>query len=302
MAADLQVSSREGSGRDAPGGPLYEARRAVREFQTERRGVSRGGRTSAFSGSSRRRTSDSIDLPRGCGGFATSARRAPGLAIALGAALALSACEPYIQGNGVYREEDRTAAIGTFEGIRLESGIGATVTAGAGARSVRVSGDANVVRYVRTEVRTEMVRGIATNVLRVWVDVPSGGYSSTYPLRATVDAPEIRFAAAEGRGAALALANAAAPDLVLEASSAAEILVQGPGGPAVHATLSDASVDAGGYPTQTADVLLTGASRIELAANGSVTGDAWGTSEVDNLLGAGTCDVVLHDAAKASCR
>ncbi len=234
-----------------------------------------------------------------CGGVATAVRGA-GLLLA---ALALAACEPYIQGNGVYHEEDRTAALGPFAGIRVEEGIAASVASGAADRSVRVSGDANVVRYVRTEVRQETVRGAAVDVLRVWVDAPSGGYSSTYPLRATVRSPEIRFGAAEGDGARIDLQGAAAAELVLEARREGEILVRGPGGPAVHATLADARVDAGGYPTQTAEILLTGASRLELDASVSVTGDAWGTSEVDNMLGgAGTCAVVLHDAAKAFCR
>lgn len=273
------------------------------EFSSERRDLPRREPAAAASPARRRRTPAAIGVPRGCGGTATApGAKRPGVTGVLLAALALAACEPYIQGNGVYHEEDRTGSLGPFAGIRLEEGIAATVTSGAADRSVRVSGDANVVRYVRTEVRQETVRGAAVDVLRVWVDAPSGGYSSTYPLRATIRAPEIRFAAAEGDGARVDVQGAATADLVLEAGAEGEILVRGPGGPAVHATLDDASVDAGGYPTQTAEILLTGASRLELDASISVTGDAFGTSEVDNLRGAGACAVVLHDAAKALCR
>lgn len=273
------------------------------EFSNERRDLPRGEPLAGASAAKRRRTSASIGVPSECGGTATAPRATrSGLTGVLLAALALAACEPYIQGNGVYHEEDRTGSLGSFAGVRLEEGIAATVTSGAADRNVRVSGDANVVRYVRTEVRRETVRGAAVDVLRVWVDVPSGGYSSTYPLRATIRSPEIRFACAEGDGARIDLQEAATAELVLEARGDGEILVRGPGGPAVHATLADASVDAGGYPTGTAEVLLTGASRLELAASVSVTGDASGTSELDNLRGAGTCAVVLHDAAKALCR
>lgn len=214
---------------------------------------------------------------------------------------ALAACHPYVQGNGVFHEEDRTSSIGAFTGLRLEEGISATVTAGGTGLSVLVSSDANVVELIRTEVRQETVRGAVIDVLHVFVDAPSGGYSPTYFPRATVRVPELRFAAAEGDRARIDLSDDVTADLELEARNLGEIIVHGNGGPALHATLADAAIDAGGYVVDTADVTLTGASRLELHADVEVTGAVFGTSELDNLLGAGACNVAVHDAAILLC-
>ncbi|HEY6098390.1 MAG TPA: DUF2807 domain-containing protein, partial [Anaeromyxobacter sp.] len=77
----------------------------------------------------------------------------------LSVAGALAGCQPYVQGNGVYREERRND-LGAFTGVHLEDGIEATVTAGIAQQMVTVSGDANVLPYIETEVRTEAGRKV----------------------------------------------------------------------------------------------------------------------------------------------
>lgn len=248
------------------------------------------------------RTPSALGLPRVRGAGATDRARPSRRGLAGLCLLAVAACNPYVQGNGVYHEEERSGSLGPFLGLRVEEGITASLAAGAAGRSVVVSGDANVVPYIRTAVAREIVRGSAIDVLRAWVDAPSGGYSSTYPPRVTIQVPEVRFAHAEGDRTRIDLRDVATPELVLEAREQGEIIVRSLGGPALHATVADAEIDAGGYAVDAAEVVLTGASRIELQAGIAVTGEAWGTSEVDNLLGQGVCNVTLHDAATLLCR
>jgi len=269
---------------------------------SETRGVPRRPPGHDATAATSERTSSAIDLPRGCGARATGpSRPSRRLGLVGLSVLALAACDPYIQGNGVLHEDDRSGSLGPFLGVHVGEGIAATITAGTADQSVLVSGDANVVSYIRTEVRPEAVRGASIDVLHVFVDAPAGGYTSTYPLRATIRVPEIRFGFAQGDRSQIDLRDAVAAELVLEARDSAEILVRGVGGPALHATLVDADVDAGGYVVDTADVMLTGASRLEVHADVEVTGEAWGASEVDNQLGDGACNVALHDAAILLC-
>ena len=78
------------------------------------------------------------------------------LLIAAAAAIALLAgCNPEVQGNGVYFEDQRTRD--AFEGVHVERGIAVYVTAGEN-QSIKVIGDANVVPNIATVVLdSEMV-------------------------------------------------------------------------------------------------------------------------------------------------
>jgi hypothetical protein len=215
-------------------------------------------------------------------------------------AAALTACEPYVQGNGVYLEEDRSGGIAPFVGIRVEDGIQATVTAGAAAQSVVVSGDANVVPYIKAEVRAIEVRGAPLAVLFITLDPPGDDYGVTIPPRAVVRATELGYVAAT-EASKVNVFDAAAPSMVVDGQGGSEVTLRGAGGESLHATLVAASLDAGSYAVDLAEVSLAGGSRAELHAQGTVTGDAQGASAVDNLLGSGTCDVTLDETSTLAC-
>ncbi len=248
-----------------------------------------GGRTGFAAGSSCGRRAGATPPPG-------SARP---LSFVAAAVLALAACTPYVQGNGVYLEEDRSRDVGPFFGLHVEDGIEATVTSGAGA-SVVVSGDANVVKYIVTEVRTDTVRSDQIPVLHVFVDVPGGDFAPTIPLRAVVKLPVLRYVSAI-EDSKTTVSDAAASSLVVVAD-ATEVILRGPGGDRLYPTLHDATLRAGGYPVDYAEVTLTGRSRAELHAHVAVTGEAHDTSVVDNTLGsAGTCSVSAFDTAEVLC-
>jgi hypothetical protein len=229
-------------------------------------------------------------------GRARAARR---LGAAL-AAVALAACEPYVQGNGVYLEEDRSGSVGPFVGLRVEDGIQATVTDGAAAQGVLVSGDANVVPYIKAEVKTIEIRGAPLAVLHVTLDPPGDEYGVTIPPRAVVRATDLRYVAAAEASKVNAF-DAATTAMVVDGHGGSEVTLRGAGGESLHATLVSASLDAGSYAVDLAEVSLAASSRAELHAQVTVTGAAQGASAVDNLLGTGTCDVTLDATSTLAC-
>jgi hypothetical protein len=219
--------------------------------------------------------------------------------VALAFAAVALACDPYVQGNGIYLEVERTP--GPFAGVHVDDAIAATVVVSVGAaHTVRVSGDANILDYVKTQVRPVDVRGDSVDVLHVWVEEPSGGYAPTIPIRAVVQLPALRYLGTR-EAAHLEARDVAAPDLDLEAGGGSDVEVKGPGGTTLHASLGDASADLGSWSVQDAVVTLTGRSSLELVATGTVTGEAHGTSAVNNLVAGATCDVSLFDAARLAC-
>jgi hypothetical protein len=213
---------------------------------------------------------------------------------------ALAACEPYVQGNGVYLEEDRSGGVVPFVGVRVEDGIQATVTDGAAAQTVVVSGDANVVPYIKAEVRTIEVRGAQLAVLHLTLDPPGDDYGVTIPPRAVVRATELGYVAAAEASKVNAF-DAATAAMVVDGHGGSEVTLRGPGGESLHATLVAAALDAGSYAVDLAEVSLAAGSRAELHAQVTVTGEAQGASAVDNLLGTGTCDVTLDETSTLAC-
>jgi putative autotransporter adhesin-like protein len=230
---------------------------------------------------------------------ATAPPRSARLA-ALALAAAALACDPYVQGNGVYLEVQRTP--GPFAGVHVDDGIAVTAAVAAGSGyGVVVSGDANMLDYVRTEVQALDVRGEPVDVLRIWVDEPSGGYAPTIPIRATLQAPGLRYAGAI-QAARIEARDVTAADLDVEASGGADLEVKGPGGATLHATVADATADLGSWVVTTyADVMATGHARVEVAATGTLTGEAHGTSVVQNLATAAVCDLASFDTAAVTC-
>lgn len=228
-------------------------------------------------------------------------RRAAASALASAAALALlavvaSACTPEIQGSGVFHEETRT--VPPFVGVKVDDPLLAAITIGA-VQSVRVSGDANVVMQLETDVRTDPVRQIAVLELRVTDD-----FTPVHPLRVDVTVPALRLLQAED-AATVSADGVGAEAFEVEASDGSAVHLAGPGGARLQASLSGgthqgARLDASAYPVTTAAVALTGGAKAELRASGAVEGTAAPGCVVENL-GAGLCQVTDGQGQPVSC-
>jgi putative autotransporter adhesin-like protein len=270
-------------------------------IQGEHRGVPRRSAHGMEAHAARAPTSHALGFPRARGPGATPVPRS-GRRLALALAVvscSLVACEPYVQGNGVYREEQRPDP-GPFTGIRVQNGIAATVTAGAAARSVTVSGDANVVAYIETEVRTDSGR----QVLHVWM---STAFIGTIPPRAVIEVPSLEYASATD-ASRIAAKGVAAAAFEAVADEGASLVLQGaalPAGESIDVRLSSGAVlDASAYGVSGgAAVQLSDGSSAKLDCDGPVTGTVTGGSQLDNLAGAGSCSGVSADgSSKLSCR
>ncbi len=241
-------------------------------------------RTCPAVGSSSDRRPAATGLPR-------SARSA-GLALLALAALAVAGCDPYVEGNGVYLEEDRTPTQTVF-GVHVQDGIQATVASAAAQQKVVVSGDANIVKdYVKTEVVADQGSG---PVLHVRLASGHPTLDPALPLRAVIQLAELRSVEADGDSHVSASA-VATQLLSLEASGKSSVVVMGAGGARVEVSVADAAVDAGAYPvSEGALVAVSGGGRVEVHSDGPVAGTVATGSTLENF-GAGTCAGVTADA------
>jgi hypothetical protein len=223
--------------------------------------------------------------------------------LALGLALAflaggLAACEPVVQGNGVYREERRSVA--PFTGIHVESGIEAAVTAGIADRSVVVSGDANVVPYIETEVQNDSGR----QVLHLSI---SRAFVGTIAPRAVVEVPLLDYAFAT-ESARVSGKSLAARAFQVVAEQGSSVVLQGaaaPAGESIDVRLATgANLNATSYGVSGgAAVQLSGGSTARLHSDGPVSGTVAGGSLLENLQGTGSCAAVAVDGTSTlSCR
>jgi putative autotransporter adhesin-like protein len=269
-------------------------------IQGEHRGVPRRSAHGMEAHAARAPTSHALGFPRARGPGATPVPRS-GRRLALALAVLssfLAACQPYVQGDGVYREERRPDP-GPFTGVVVESGIAASITAGAGDRSVTVSGDANVVPYIETEVHTDSGR----QVLHVWI---SKAFIGTIPPRAVVEVPSLEYASAT-ESSRIAAKGVAAAAFEAVADRGASLVLEGAAtsaGESIDVRLATGAVlDASAYGVSGgASVQLSGGSVAKLECDGPVTGTVTGGSELDNLAGAGSCGGVSTDgSSKIAC-
>jgi hypothetical protein len=249
--------------------------REIRDLGPARAPSSAGPATTIVAPGARR-------LPR-----ATPSRHWATLAVV--AAAALAACDPYVQGNGLFREEDRSAGLASFVGIDVGDGIRLEATetsASGGAQAVLVSADANVVQWLKTEVRQETIRGVPTAVLHLFANTK--GFVSDNPPRAAVRVNGLRYLRATD-AARVEATLVAAPHFVLDVAGGADVTLRGPGGANLDASLQTGFAHATGYPVvETAQVALSGGSRLELDA-ALATGTADGESQIENV--GGICEV-----------
>lgn len=215
---------------------------------------------------------------------------------AIGLATVIAGCEPYVEGNGVYREEDRTPAE-TFTGVHVEDGITAVVTSGAALQKVVVSGDANIVHdQMRTEVLTDHGSGPVLHV-RMRTD----NLSPDIPPRVVVELGELRYVAAWDEKSHVSASGVATLLFWVEAHGKGEVLLSGPGGGRIEVVASDARIEAGYYPvSEGALVDLSSSSRVTLNSDGPVAGTVGAQCTLTNL-GSGSCQGVTSDPTASVC-
>jgi len=214
------------------------------------------------------------------------------VALAAAAALALVAgCDPYVKGNGVYTEEYRAKP--EFQGVRVENGIQIVATSGVALQPVKVTGDANVVELIETDVEPQLV-GTTTEirVLHVHVRV---GYDAIITPQVVVSVPSFTYVRARD-ASPVQVNQAAAPTFSVDASDTAVVTITGPGGDAIDATLGGGSLlEATEYLTTSAHVDLAGHATAKLRSSGPVTGTVANDSTLINF-GTGHCDQVTTTA------
>jgi hypothetical protein len=201
--------------------------------------------------------------------------------------LALAACNAGVEGNGVFREETRDES--GFEGIAVDDGMTAIVTAGEGSYRVSVSGDENVVQWIQTSVVTD-----PSGIRVLSVSVGDRDYTSKHPLRAVVSLPALTLIRARGASSVEA-SGVAGAEIEIEASDGSAVRPAGPGAAFLRTKLFGEKLGgrllAAGLPVVTARVELEGDSRAELYATGAVFGVAVPPSVVVNGAVGATCDV-----------
>lgn len=208
-------------------------------------------------------------------------------------AASLAGCEPFVEGNGVYREESRPG-LAPFVGLHVESGVEVTLTAGAAAQSVGVSGDANLLPYIHTEVHGEGGR----SVLHVYV---SATFSGTYRPRAVVEVPAVEYTLVREASKAV-VKKASAEWFTAVADQGSTIVLSGasadaPAGATLEALLAGGSLLVATEYTvsEGASVDLRGGSTARIRSDGPVSGTVAGGSELDNESALGTCEAVASD-------
>jgi hypothetical protein len=227
------------------------------------------------------------------------APRAPSLSLAtvvLLLAVGFAGCEPYVEGNGVLREEARE--LPSFGGVVVSDGIQAAVTVGAAAQLVTVRGDENVLEFVDTVVTDRPGVGAVLEVRT------GSAYQSQHEVGVVVSVPVLSYLAASDASPATVV-GAAAPVFTVEAVDGSHLVLSGGGGARLVTTLGGgqhggASLDARGYPVSDAEVTLTAGAVARVHAATSVSGVVGGASRVENE-GAGTCAVTASGASVVVC-
>jgi hypothetical protein len=214
------------------------------------------------------------------------------LPISLLGALALTACNPLLSGNGVLGQETRTVA--PFDAVEVSLAFEATVTANAPAQSVSISGDENLLKHILTPVEA--------GVLRTRLDGVDG-VESIHPLRLLAQARALRAVRAT-EASNLDVKGAGSTEegftFEVEAAGLSNVQLQGPGGERLRVNLSGGSrLDAFAYPAAGANVLLTGGSTLRVNSASDVVGSAADTCRVE-ITGGGTCAALVRSGS-ATC-
>ena len=203
--------------------------------------------------------------------------------------LALAGCDSYVHGNGVYGQEARS--VPAFGGVSIGLGILGTVRSGASETAVTISGDANVLQYIKTEV----VDGILTTRLSGVDD-----FDSDHPIQLVVATPQLAYA--EGyEGAWVSVSSITETGTFTGRAREGSALVLS-GADLVEATLLSLSaagtsaIDAVAYPAIDASATLSGGSRAQVTLTGTATGTLSDGSTL-TIHGGGACAVTVSGGA-----
>jgi hypothetical protein len=208
----------------------------------------------------------------------------------------LPGCDPWVVGNGVYREEVRPVA--EFSAVSVNDGLEVRVASGSAQRTLSVSGDENVIEHVKTRVIDQG----GTPTLVVETDVAH--FMATLPLLVSASAQDVVSVAA-ARGSHLEVSGAAGAEFTVTAGSGAAVTLAGAGGERLVLTLEGgegggASLDARSYIVNEAVAELSGGSFAQLHVDQQVTGNAREGSTLVNV-GEGACQVTASSGASVVC-
>jgi len=226
-------------------------------------------------------------------------RRAAGTGVRLAVLpclLALAGCDPWVVGDGVFKEETRP--VGPFTAVSVKDGITVEVQVGAAQRSLKVSGDENVLQHVKTVVKNE------GSVPTLVVETDVAHMQSTLPLLVDVEAPTLTSVTATD-ASAVDVSGVAAESFAVMAGEGAAVTLAGAKGEALTASLwggsgGGASLDARSYIVNSAVVNLSGGALAQLHVDELLTGTASEGSTVENV-GEGACEVAASGGATVSC-
>lgn len=193
------------------------------------------------------------------------ALRVAGAAVLCAAVLLAAACREEVSGSGQGITEQRD--VGSFTELRVHGAITAEVRIGQ-PQSVAISGDDNVVRVIRTEVRDG----------RLTIE-PEKSYNSDEPLRASIVVPELESVEASG-ASTVTLSGVNAQEFRARASGASTVRASG----SVERVEADASgasrIRFEDLTAREAEADASGASTVEVSASERVSGSASGASTV----------------------
>jgi hypothetical protein len=211
---------------------------------------------------------------------------------------ALAACAPHVEGNGVYAERVFDAAkLAPFDRAAIgfppdEHGVvvRASIFANDSTRQVVLSGDENVIQHVDVSADGGTLR------TRMKLD----SYTSVHPPQLRIRTPDLVAVETVG-GAELTVLGAETQSFAVTAAAKGEVTLAGAGGEVLLVDLSGgARLLAGGYPVESAQLALTGASRATVKSSSQLSGSAVGGSVV-YVTGGATCGVPLTLDATSTC-
>jgi hypothetical protein len=203
------------------------------------------------------------------------------LAAMAAALLFAGGCDSTVHGNGQFRTETRSVT--PFDGVSIGLKIQANVQANAGGYSLTISGDSNVLQYIKTRVNN----GILETHLEGIDD-----YDSVHRVQLAVSTPAL-FSAVAYNSSDVAVAGLEADSFAATASEGSAIMVAAPASPTEQTFLTvtasgTSAVDASGYPVSGGSVTLSGGSTARVTVNGTITCSVQAGSTLTNL-GSGTC-------------
>ena len=170
-----------------------------------------------------------------------------------------------VKGSGVAKTEARET--GDFKGVDVSGVFQVDVVAGKEFK-VEVEADDNLLQYIKTEVRDDVLRIESSERLR-----------SESPLRIRVSAPNIETIEASG-ASRVSVEGVKNSSISLDTSGASKVRLQGETANLRIEVSGASSIDASALQSQNADVDASGASNVDLVVTGQFNSEASGASRI----------------------